>query len=80
MTPSDMVCAAVVRNPGRCLDQQVTPFATPRQLMGGSPLPSRWRPFARRRWLAKLAVRVAEEIESQERFAAALSILLGRLT
>jgi hypothetical protein len=75
-SPSELVCAAVRRDPDRYLDQRITPFATPRGLMGGPP-PSRWRPLARRRWFCDLALRVAVEIDHQERFSLALSIVQG---
>jgi hypothetical protein len=52
----DMVCAAVRRAPALHLDEPITPFATPRQLMGGGP-PSCWRTFARRRWFERLRAR-----------------------
>lgn len=78
MVCAAMVCAAVSQDPARFLDQEITPFATPRQLMGGAP-PARWRLFARRRWFARLAEWVTREVTQQERFAVALSCLeLGR--
>ncbi len=64
-----MVCAAVARDPARYLDQEVTSLATPRRLMSGILPPSRWRPFARRRWFARLAERVRQELVEHERFA-----------
>lgn len=70
-----LVCAAVARDPARYLDQEVTSLATPRRLMGGFLPPSRWRPFARRRWFARLASRVRQELREHERFAAALHVL-----
>lgn len=72
-----LVSAAVDRDPVRYMDQRITPFATPRQLMGGSP-PARWRMLARRRWFARLTERVTKEVASQERFAAALSCIARR--
>jgi hypothetical protein len=73
---SELVCAAVRRDPVRYLDQRITPFATPRGLMG-SPPPSRWRLLARRRWFGDRALRVAVEVDRQEKFSLALSIIQG---
>jgi hypothetical protein len=67
-SPASLVCHAVRRDPTRFLDQLITPFATPRSLMGGPP-PPRWRLLARRRWFVRLAARVSHEVTRQEIFA-----------
>lgn len=74
VSPAVLVCTAVARDPARYMDQKITPFVTPRQLMGGSA-PSRWRLFARRRWFARLSERVTREIARQERFVGALNLV-----
>jgi len=50
------------------LDREVTPFATFGELMGGTPRPPVWRPFARRRWDRRLEARVLRELLDQHAF------------
>lgn len=61
---------AIRRDPKRYLDDRVTPFATVRQLMGGSSPPSRWwSPFWRILWFERLHHQLRREIERQVAFA-----------
>ena len=50
------------------LSRKISPFATISDLMGGAPVPSIWRPFARRRWIRRLEARVARELKRQHVF------------
>lgn len=74
MTPEEVevlsafVAYSVGCDPKRCLDQSITPFATARSLMQGTP-PSRWRPWARARWLRRLRERTKSEMLQQCAFA-----------
>lgn len=67
-THADLVVAAVRRDPALFLDQEITPFATPRRLMGGGP-PSKLRLFARRRWFRSLRARCVRELHRQDVFS-----------
>lgn len=66
-------CCRACRRPVIDLDpytlvREVTPFATIGDLMGGTPIPSAWRPIARRLWIRRLEVRVRRELERQRDF------------
>lgn len=62
----------VHRDPARYLTQEITPFATAADLMGGPP-PARWRLGARARWRDKLFERVLRELLRQRSFAKSLT-------
>jgi len=59
---------AVHRDPDRYLTQEVTPFASAADLMGGPP-PPRWRLWARARWRGRLFRRAYQELLQQRTFA-----------
>jgi hypothetical protein len=58
------------------LDRKISPLATIGDLMGGIPLPSVWRPFARRRWIRRLEDRVLNELKDQRAFEARIDAAL----
>ena len=68
---------SVQADPASHMDREITPFATPRGLMGGDP-PSRIRLFSRRRWMRDLEARAFREILRQRHFALTIN-LIGRM-
>ena len=64
-----LVCAAIERDARRYLNEPITPFSTTRSLMRGAP-PPRWRPLARRAWLARLRERLTRELRRHYLFCA----------
>jgi len=59
------------------LDRKITPLAKIGDLMA-TPIPSIWRPFARRRWIRRLERRIRHELGAHRIFEIKINAIAGK--